>query len=333
MHHRTPKPRPGFTLIELLVVIAIIAILIGLLLPAVMKIREAAARTQSMNNLRQQALGCQNYHDVYHYFPDSYGLSPSGEGGVSGAWPFLIFPFVERNNDYQATYGPAVQQGVGGTSWNGDPTGISNYDQSFGYNAYQAGRATGEIPLYRSPRDYSLNTPGFVSGCSYLGNPDVLSYGVNIDQILDGTSNTVMISEGLADCQVFRDYSSPGNVYQVTETFAKQWNYDPMFGVNTAYVTSDSSSYVEVDYSTRAPMFSNTSISVSNPDGSYTYLPFDIMPNTTNCTYDATQALTPAGVLVVMSDGSVRLVSANVSATTFTAAVTINQGDLLGADW
>src|SRR5204862_5162181 len=99
---RSPSPS-GFTLIELLVVIAIIAILIGLLLPAVQKVREAAARTRSQNNLKQIALATHNYNDAYQgKLPP---LTDVGNGAQTGygleSIFFNILPYIEQDNVYK----------------------------------------------------------------------------------------------------------------------------------------------------------------------------------------------------------------------------------------
>ena len=104
------RPHHGFTLIELLVVIAIIAVLVGLLLPAVQKVREAASRMKCSNNLKQLGLAMHTFHDTHLLFP----FARSGGRPQSITWAELILPYIEQNNLYTLFITP-VSNGTGGT--------------------------------------------------------------------------------------------------------------------------------------------------------------------------------------------------------------------------
>ena len=213
---RSPNRRQAFTLIELLVVIAIIAILIGLLVPAVQKVREAAARTQCINNLKQLGVALHAFHDVNKRLPPGcardaqpFGTMASGQDWGS-SWKVYILPYIEQGNIFN--------------KW--QFSGSSGFNNANNYSI--AGYNNLTIPVYRCPSSslpdfHSYQNPGSINsmvssytgiaGSFNLGYSDPAGYNnagngavsgagvlfpnskVRLTDISDGTSNTIMVGE------------------------------------------------------------------------------------------------------------------------------------------
>jgi prepilin-type N-terminal cleavage/methylation domain-containing protein len=210
--------RPAFTLIELLVVIAIIAVLIGLLLPAVQKVREAANRAKCQNNLKQIGLGIHNFHDSFRMLP------PDRIRNEWATWAVLILPYVEQENIFKlwnfelrywdqpdnarmhnlpVYFCPSRRDAasVGFTTGDTDslgrysgsyPGGMSDYASCGGSNnstgALMIGRATGITPSGDTVTDSFDQTPARTRIVKWRSQTDFAS-------ITDGTSNTFLVGE------------------------------------------------------------------------------------------------------------------------------------------
>ena len=186
-------PRPAFTLIELLVVIAIIAVLIGLLLPAVQKVRAAAARVQCANNMKQLGLALHGFHDARGGFPPAHLIMP---GGATHNWTAQILPYIEQDNLFRLYNFNA--------DWSAHPndSGVNQHQiKEFICPAAPSGRVGANnrgildypaINQVHRPNPYAAHLPP--SDPSFVG---VLGKNVfrTIADITDGTSNTLLLAE------------------------------------------------------------------------------------------------------------------------------------------
>jgi len=320
-----PKWR-GFTLIELLVVIAIIAILIALLVPAVQKVREAAARTQSVNNIKQIVLATHSFNDAKNFIPPSIGIYPFNANptqpppnSITGTAFFFLLPYVEQQNTYKAAY-------QGDQTWN-----YSTWQFAQGPPYYGAHHVYNPVQVYMSPADPSLQYDNYAY-VSYLLNRQVYTGKLKMNTIRDGTSNTFFLAEGYANC-----YGAANGNYRYM-----YWNLDtteywvspangPSFDVDQGFT-------IQQPYPWSTPYPWTTTCPTKRTFQERP--PPQLYARATNCSAAPTacdpalpQSLTSGAIQMGLGDGSVRGFTGAVSFTTWAGGITPAGGEALGPDW
>ena len=321
---KSSRARIGFTLIELLVVIAIIAILIALLVPAVQKVREAAARTTCANQLKQLGIATHAFHDVNKVIPPGqYGTIASTDGAYNynrACWAQKLFPYFEQSALYAITDPYLSDCGAGALSIS------SGYTvNKFGFNCPGQGSA---IPMLLCPSDPTAVSKILWGGGAYSNYVSCAGNTVYADpmngimfaaskikmtDITDGTSNTLLYSE------IILIPNQPTYVTNGNELRGRVYDCSDGNMMFTSLNTPNNAAAQDI--------------------GSYYY---NWTTNTFGIAAPATTSGTGAlyarsyhtgGVNVTMGDASVRFASNAVSQTTWQNLGGRNDGNTIGSDW
>ncbi len=307
--HRSRRVRRGFTLIELLVVIAIIAILIGLLLPAVQKVREAAARAKCENNLKQWALAMHNYHDAYLQFPPGHNASPRH------TWVAHVWPFIEQGNTANLYGNVQTQQFYtpNATIYNtlNGATGVqvpqyycpSEFGADLDNTSNTYTRRRGNYVVNWGPIAIDQASPSIAPFGDSNANPST-PFLVTIFYISDGTSNTLLMSEILM-AQSHDDNDWRGDIQNDQGEFC----FSTLTTPNSSSPDVIDSGWFQQSSNLMGPAVAG------NPQ------------------YYAARSRHTGGVNAALCDGSVRFVQNSMTLATWMAAGTMNGYEVLGSDW
>jgi prepilin-type N-terminal cleavage/methylation domain-containing protein/prepilin-type processing-associated H-X9-DG protein len=322
-----PRRRPAFTLIELLVVIAIIGILIGLLLPAVQKVREAANRIRCQNNLKQLGLGLHNYHATYEHLP-CVGPNVGDFTYNSACWSGLawMLPFIEQDALFRQC-GVISQQPIGpGGPGTGPGTPVKIFLCPSDPN--NSSPTVPNVWELASGNTYGLTNYAFVCGSSWGSPKDNTQTSNYVHTGPTGSNEAVFTNDGLFSWQgtppwgQLQGFKLTDVTDGTSNTFAmgEHLTYSPSGGYTSSYWnywchTNHLWKTCAIPINAYAP----------GPPPNQCYAPSDF-PN--NFNFNSNHA---GGVNFVYADGSVHFIAASIDMPTYWAMATIQGGETLSA--